>query len=137
MAAASAATLGRLSKIIADHADRHAHPREIEAVGPRPARHLLAERIGEGGDLLDRGGDRLEPVFIEPEPVDQPRRRRDVARIGVEDLARPRAKLRGDGADRRAPRLAPARGAAMAAAARAFLPISSIIAPASRDRRGG
>ena len=61
----------------------------------------------------DRGGRRSarprrrspRAGFVEPEPVDHPRRRRDVARIGVEDLGGPRAEAAGDGADRRAPLL--------------------------------
>ena len=45
----------------ADDADRGAHPGDVEAVGARPARHLLADGIGQSGDLLHRRRDRLQP----------------------------------------------------------------------------
>ncbi len=35
----------------ADHAQRDAHARDLEAVGPAPGLHGLAHRIGQRGDL--------------------------------------------------------------------------------------
>ena len=37
----------------ADHPQRRAHAGDVEPVGPRPARHFDADRIGQRGDLLE------------------------------------------------------------------------------------
>ena len=79
----------------ADHADRRAHPRDVEAVRPRPARHLRADRIGQVRDLLERVGDRREPRLIEHQPVDHAgRRRRRRSHWREAPSCRARAQLR-------------------------------------------
>ena len=63
-AAASAVTLGRDFIDDADHAERHAHARDVETVGPRPARRSPADRIGKAGDLAQALGHRLDARLV-------------------------------------------------------------------------
>ena len=85
IAAASAVTLGRLSKIMPITPIGVRTRAMSSPFGPLPARHLGADRIGQGGDLVERRGDRLEPRLVEPQPVDQaasPRPRRSALAAG-------------------------------------------------------
>ena len=54
----------------ADDAERHAHARDVEAVGPRPARDLGADRIWQRGDFFDALRHGLDAFLIEREPVE-------------------------------------------------------------------
>ena len=59
---ASAVTFGRDFVDDADDAERHAHARDVEAVGPRPARQLGADRIGQARRRLEPCGHRLDAL---------------------------------------------------------------------------
>ncbi len=82
-----------------DHAERHAHPADLDP--GRPLRELgdRAHRIGQRRDLLQAFRHRLDRLVGQREPVDHRRleacgtRRRDVPRIGGENL-RPLASHR-------------------------------------------
>ena len=53
-----------------DHAERHAHAFDLDAVGPRFAAGDLADRIGQIGDLAQRVGDARKPLRIKHQPVE-------------------------------------------------------------------
>ena len=55
----------------ADHAERHAHARDVEAVRALPARQLGADRVVEPGDRLEPGGHRLDAHRIQRQAVEQ------------------------------------------------------------------
>ena len=85
------------------HAQRGADAGEVEAVGPGPARGLDPERIGEGGDLVDRLGHGGDPGGGQGQPVDEGLVQPigpgpvDVAGVGGEDGVGPGADGVGDG----------------------------------------
>ena len=54
----------------ADDAERHAHPRDVEAVGTRPLRHDGADGIGQRGDILDALRHGLDALLIERETIE-------------------------------------------------------------------
>ena len=72
----------------ADHAERHAHARDVEAIGTRPLRHDGADGIGQRGDILDAARHGLDARVVEREAIEhgggQPlgTRRLQVLRIG-------------------------------------------------------
>ena len=72
----------------ADDAERHAHARDVEAVGPRPLRDDGADGIGQRGDFLDSACHRLDAISIEREAIEHGAgqalgaRRLHVARVG-------------------------------------------------------
>ncbi len=53
----------------ADDAERHGDPLDREPVGARPVGEHAADRVGELGDRLEPGGDRLDPLRIECKTV--------------------------------------------------------------------
>ena len=85
----------------ADDAEGHAHLGEAQAVRQGRAAQGLADRVGQGDDLADGGGEALEARRVEPEPVEQAVAQavlapvREVELVGRED-ARGRP-LDGDG----------------------------------------
>ena len=54
----------------ADGADGNAHLLDADAVGAVPVIKHLADGIGQGGDVFERGGDGFEAFFIEAEAVE-------------------------------------------------------------------
>ena len=54
----------------ADDAERHAHARDVEAVGTRPLRDGGADGIGQRGDVLDAARHGLDALLIEREPIE-------------------------------------------------------------------
>ena len=72
----------------ADDAERHAHARDVEAVGPRPLRDGGADGIGQRGDVLDAARHGLDALLVERQPVEHGAgqalgaRRLHVARVG-------------------------------------------------------
>ena len=95
-AAASAVTLGRDFVDDADHAERHAHARNLQAVRPCPRRRHLPDRIGEHRDRAQAFGHRCDARRIEHQSVEESlvavlaARRLEVLHIGVNDLLRVR-----------------------------------------------
>jgi hypothetical protein len=75
-----------------DHADRRAHPGDVQAVGPGPARGGDAQRIGNRGHGLDALRHALEASLVEQQTVQHRARqavglgRFDVLGVGGEDL---------------------------------------------------
>ena len=53
----------------ADHAERHPHPRDPQAVGPHPALDHLAHRVGQRGHLAQAARHALHPLLGEAQPV--------------------------------------------------------------------
>ena len=53
----------------ADHADGRGDARDIQAIGPRPARQFAAIGIGLGRDIFDRLGHGFDPRIVERQPV--------------------------------------------------------------------
>ena len=47
-----------------DHAERHAHARELDAVGQPAPVFDLADRVGQRGQLADARGSLFEPVLV-------------------------------------------------------------------------
>ena len=107
----------------ADHAQRHAHALDSEAIGARPLGDHGADRIGQRGDLLEPLGHGLDALGVEHQPVEERCRPLglagggQVARVGLDDggglgaqLARRRQQRRvlglGRGERQRARRLA-------------------------------
>ena len=78
-----------------DHAERHPHLPQLQAVGEGAAADHLADRVRQGGHLAQPAGHVLEPLRGQPEPVDDVRRRPvrlragDVLGVRVEHLAPP------------------------------------------------
>ena len=60
----------------ADDAQRHAHARDVEPVGPGPARELGADGIGQIGHLLEPPRHRLDARRVEQQPVEHGGRER-------------------------------------------------------------
>ena len=54
----------------ADDAQRHAHARDVEAVGPRPLRDRGADRIGQRGDLFDAARHALDALCVERQAIE-------------------------------------------------------------------
>ena len=46
----------------ADDPDRHAHPRDPHAIGPRPFLHHRPDRIGKRGNILQPLGHRFDAL---------------------------------------------------------------------------
>jgi hypothetical protein len=90
--AASAVTFGTRLVDDADDAERHADARDFEPVGPGPAVHHLADRIGERRDLAQTLRHRSEARARQSEPVEKGSvpslgpRGVEILRIGFEDL---------------------------------------------------
>ena len=55
----------------ADHADRHAHPRNLEPVRSRPIRQHRADRIIERRNLFQPLSDASNALLIKHQPVDE------------------------------------------------------------------
>ncbi len=78
-----------------DHAERHAHLADVEAVGQPEAVDDLADRVGERGDRAHPRGDPGDARLVEREAVEERRRQPalapglHVARVGLEDLRGP------------------------------------------------
>ncbi len=76
----------------ADHADRRAPLAQPHAVGQHPAVELLADRVGQRGDLPHVGRQRGQPLLVEHQPVEQRRAQPlrpaigQVERVGSEHL---------------------------------------------------
>ncbi len=85
----------------ADHAERHAHARDLEAVRPFPFGDNLTDGILARRDGLDTGGSAFEPFIVEREPVDHRARKavtlrgRDILRVGRENVRFGAAQLSG------------------------------------------
>ena len=77
----------------ADHPERHAHARDVEAIRALPARQLGADRVLERGDHLEPGGHRLDAHRVQRQAVEQrcPQaarlRRRHVLGVGGQEFA--------------------------------------------------
>ena len=77
----------------ADHAERHPHPLDGHAIGPRPALHDGADRILQVAHHLDPGRHRGDALGVERQPVQKGGGRAgrlglgDVLGIGGEDVA--------------------------------------------------
>ncbi len=54
-----------------DHPERHPHARDVESVRTLPARHLVADRIGERGDRLEALGHGLDALVVERQAIEQ------------------------------------------------------------------
>ena len=54
----------------ADDAERHAHARDVEAVGPRPLRDRGADGIGQRGYVLDSARHALDAISIQREAIE-------------------------------------------------------------------
>ncbi len=59
----------------ADHAERHAHARDLETVRTLPFGDGLPDGIVERRDRFEPGGRRFDPLVVERQPVDHRRRR--------------------------------------------------------------
>jgi hypothetical protein len=68
-----------------DHADRRAHPGDVQAVGTGPAGGLHAQRIGDGGHGLDAGGHAFQALGVQHQPLDH--RRGQAAGPGLVEVA--------------------------------------------------
>jgi hypothetical protein len=83
----------------ADDAERDAHAGQRHAVGAHGPVDFGADRVGQGGDGLDRVGNRGEPILVEAQPVEHRRRqaafasRLHIARIGIQDRRAAHAQL--------------------------------------------
>ena len=66
----------------AHHPERRRHALDQEAVRALEGRQHPADRIGQGGDAVHRGGDRLHPLRVEREPVEKGRILPAPARLG-------------------------------------------------------
>jgi hypothetical protein len=95
---------GDVGARLVDHADdseRHAHLADLEAVRAPPARDGLADRIGQGGDLIEPLRHRVDARLAQAEAVDQRGgqpallARRDVLAVGVQQCPRMLAQTRG------------------------------------------
>ncbi len=78
----------------ADDAERRRDPLDHEAVGAREGREHAADRIGQGGDLLEAPRDRFDAGLVERETVEKGRRQSlslavgEIARVGGENVGR-------------------------------------------------
>ena len=54
----------------ADDAERHAHARDVEAIGPGPLRDRGADRIGQRGYFLDSSRHALDAILVEREAIE-------------------------------------------------------------------
>ena len=78
----------------ADHAERHAHPADLDAGGPVLEVGDLADRVGQRRDLLEALRHRLDRGVLERQPVDERgvlplgARGLDVLRVGREEPRR-------------------------------------------------
>ena len=54
-----------------DHAERHPHLAQLEAVGERRAADHLAHRVGQRGHVAQPVGHRGDPAGVEAQPVDE------------------------------------------------------------------
>ena len=79
----------------ADHAERHPHARDLEAVRPPPLGDRSADRILERCDDLEARGGRVEPLLVEREPIDHRAREPRGARLGHVLRVRAQHRLRG------------------------------------------
>ena len=70
MPAASAVTFGPRLVDDPDHAERHPHLAQLQAVGQGPAPHHLADGVGQPGHVAQPLGHAGDPVLVEAEPVD-------------------------------------------------------------------
>ena len=68
----------------ADHAERHAHARDLETVRTLPFGDGLPDGIVERRDRFEPGGRRFDPLVVERQPVDD--RGRRAARFGLGDV---------------------------------------------------
>ena len=90
----------------ADHAERHAHARDLDAARLLAPVGDGADRVGQGGDFFDATRHLLDERRREREPVDEGgiapvrARLRDVAGIRREDLRLARANLVRHGGER-------------------------------------
>ena len=66
----------------ADDAERHPHPLDGHAVGPRPGRHDVADRVLQAADDLHAGRHGLDPGLVEGQPVEEGVGRAAGARLG-------------------------------------------------------
>ena len=79
----------------ADHAERHALLADLQTIGQRAAAQHLADRIGQPSDLAQSGGDAVDPLRVEGQPVEHGLGRAggpgDVEVLGVrgQDLVHP------------------------------------------------
>ena len=89
----------------ADDAQRHAHLADLDAARAALDVGHLAHRVGQGGDLLEARGHRLDAGGAEGQTVDHRRLEavraglREVARVGGEKALAARADLCGDGGE--------------------------------------
>ncbi len=90
----------------ADDAERNALLTQLQAVGQRaPAQHL-ADRVGQAGDLTQSGGDAVDALGIERQPVEHGVRRArspgrvEIALVGGQDLVHLRKHGVGGGMQR-------------------------------------
>ena len=66
--------------------------RDLQAVGTPARRDDLADRVGQGGDVVQAAGHLVDPLRVQGQAVDgrrvqaKPRRGRDVAGVGLQDL---------------------------------------------------
>ena len=106
-APASAVTFGRDFIDDADHAERHAHARNLQAVRPRPRRRHLPDRIGERRDVAQAFRHRRDARSFEHQsgrgkprrgPCRAPHRGR--CSLAVDDLLRVRLDPRSHGFER-------------------------------------
>jgi hypothetical protein len=55
------------------HADRRSDPGDVQSVRPRPAGHLHADRIGDGGDHLDGPRHARDPLRRQRQAIEHGR----------------------------------------------------------------
>src|SRR6185436_17018316 len=78
----------------ADHAERYADLLDVEPVRPAPPADLLADRVGQGGDLFEPDRHRVDPTRVERQTVEKGRGdagvagARDVFTVCGDDLVR-------------------------------------------------
>ena len=65
-----------------DHPERGRHALDDEAVRTLEGGEPAADRVGQIGDALDGGGDRLDPAAIQHEPVEERPRLASALRLG-------------------------------------------------------
>jgi hypothetical protein len=90
----------------ADDAERRRDAFDPQSVGPLEMRQNAPDRVGQRGDLLDPARHRLDPAFVERQPVDESRRQPpgvgggQIAGVGGEDFVEALAQ-RSRGGDQR------------------------------------